>query len=301
MTTLRKKIFHSKIQNIILENNFVLFFQFNNVKFTDWIFLKNQISKFKNINVIVIKNKISYKTFLNNKAKIEFFSPLNNRKLSSKINSTEKYGEYPLQELAFAKQAVCVVKQQGKRFCKSHLSTEMYKNLNLNQEKLNFLCQGPTLVIHFNSINQCKIIYNILNQYTYNFSSTKSMLKSEFYDLHESKKSGLNSNNLPLLFLEKKSNLYLQKHNSIRKKNMKSTFFFIGGFFKQKIINHLDFEKLLQLDSSIYVNLITQYSNPVVQMFLFNVIVKIKFLKCFQNNLLNLLNVYKHNFKKVVV
>ena len=82
---------------------------------------------------------------------------------------------------------------------------------------------------------------------------------------------------------------------------MKSTFFFIGGFFNQKIINHLDFEKLLQLDSSIYVNLITQYSNPVVQMFLFNVIVKIKFLKCFQNNLLNLLNVYKHNFKKVVV
>ena len=82
---------------------------------------------------------------------------------------------------------------------------------------------------------------------------------------------------------------------------MKSTFFFIGGFFKGKTINHLDFEKLLQLNSSIYVDLIMRYSNPVLRMFLFNVIVKIKFLKCFQNNLLNLLNVYKHNFKKVVV
>ena len=81
MTTLRKKIFHSKIQNIISENKFVLFFQFNNVKFTDWIFLKNQIFNFQNINVIVIKNKISYKTFLNDKAKIEFFSPFNKTNL----------------------------------------------------------------------------------------------------------------------------------------------------------------------------------------------------------------------------
>ncbi len=80
---------------------------------------------------------------------------------------------------------------------------------------------------------------------------------------------------------------------------MKSTFFFIGGFFKGKMIDHLDFEKLLQLDRSIYVDLIMQYSNPVFRMFFFNVIVKIKFLKCFQNNLLSLLNIYKHNLKKI--
>ena len=320
MTTLRKKIFHSKLENIILENNFVLFFQFNNVKFTDWIFLKSKIFNFQNINVIVIKNKISYKTFSNNKAKIEFFSPFNNSKLLFKINFSEKYAEYPL---AFANQpkvdpllnkikpglilsskATGVTSLQsngGNRFCKNYknyLSTEMCKNLSFNQEKLNFLCQGPTLVIHFNSINQCKAIYDILSQYTYNFSCTKSMFKSESFDSHKYKKTCSNSGNLPLLFLQKKSNLYLQKHNSIKKKNMKSTFFFIGGFFKRKMINHLDFEKLLQLDNSIYVNLITQYSNPIVRMFLFNVIVKIKFLKCFQNNLLSLLNIYKYNLKK---
>ena len=179
------------------------------------------------------------------------------------------------------------------------LSIEINKNLNFNKEKLNFLCQGPTLVIHLNSIDQCKAIYDILNQYTYNFFCTKSMHKPEFFDLHKYEKSCLNINNLPLLFLQKKSNLYLQKQNSIKKKNMKSTFFFIGGFFKGKMIDHLDFEKLLQLDRSIYVDLIMQYSNPVFRMFFFNVIVKIKFLKCFQNNLLSVLNIYKHNLKKI--
>ena len=340
MTTLRKKIFHSKIENIILENNFVLFFQFNNVKFTDWIFLKSKIFNFQNINVIVIKNKISYKTFSNNKAKIEFFSPFNNSKLLFKINFSEKYAEYPLafanqpkvdpllnkikpglilsskatgvtssvalqrkrqSNGAFASKASCRLALLANKPCKNYknyLSTEMCKNLSFNQEKLNFLCQGPTLVIHFNSINQCKAIYDILSQYTYNFSCTKSMFKSESFDSHKYKKTCSNSGNLPLLFLQKKSNLYLQKHNFIKKKIMKSTFFFIGGFFKRKMINHLDFEKLLQLDNSIYVNLITQYSNPIVRMFLFNVIVKIKFLKCFQNNLLSLLNIYKYNLKK---
>jgi len=301
MTTLRKKIFHSKIQNIISENKFVLFFQFNNVKFTDWIFLKNQICNLQHINVIVIKNKISYKTFSNNQAKIKFFSPFNDSKLSFKLNFVEKNGEYPLQGKAPAKQAVCVAKQQENRFCKNHLSIEMYKNSSCNKKKLNSLCQGPTLVIHFNSTNQCKAVYDILNQYTYNFSSTKSMFKSEFFDSHKHKKTCLNTTNLPLVFLQKKSNLYSQKHNSIKKKNMKSTFFFIGGFFKGKIINHLDFEKLLQLNSCIYVDLITQYSNPILRILLFDVIVKIKLLKCFQNNLLNLLNIYKHNLKKISV
>jgi ribosomal protein L10 len=286
MTTLRKKIFHFKIQKIISENKFVLFFQFNNVKFTDWIFLKNQIFNFKNINVIVIKNKIPYKTFLNNQAKIEFFSPFNDSKLSFKTNFTEEYVEY---------------KNYLQGPASANTSTEMYKNLSLNPQKLNFLCQGPTLIIYFNSINQCKAVYDILNQYTSNFSCTESIPKSEFFDSHKYKKSCLNTINLPLLFLQKKSNLHLQKHNSIKKKNMKSTFFFIGGFFKGKTINHLDFEKLLQLNSSIYVDLIMRYSNPVLRMFLFNVIVKIKFLKCFQNNLLSLLNVYKHNLKKISV
>ncbi len=202
MTTLRKKIFHSKIQNIISESKFVLFFQFNNVKFTDWIFLKNQIFNFQNINVIVIKNKISYKTFLNDKAKIEFFSP------SNKTNLTEKYVEY-----------------------KNHLSIEINKNLSFNKKKLNFLCQGPTLVIHLNSIDQCKAIYDILNQYTYNFFCTKSMHKPESFDLHKYEKSCLNINNLPLLFLQKKSNLYLQKQNFIKKKKYEIYFFFYRWFF----------------------------------------------------------------------
>lgn len=66
MTALRKKILHSKINNLFTKNSFTLFFQFNTTKCKEWISLKQQLSSLNNTNVLVIKNKIAY---LNTKEK----------------------------------------------------------------------------------------------------------------------------------------------------------------------------------------------------------------------------------------
>lgn len=276
MTSLRKKIFHFKIQNIISQNDFVLFFQFNNIKFQDWFFLKNQIFNFQNTSIIVIKNKIPYTIVFAKQAETRFALPADNSKVSFEMNVIKKYGKHG-----------------------NNLLNQTNENLSCNRKKLNFLCQGPTLMIAFNLTNQCKFIYDILNKFTYNFSCSKFQFKCKSLNSRQCKKSCFDNTNLPLLFLQNTSDLFLQKYNSINKKNKKSSFFFMGGFIQGKTINHLDFEKLLQLDSCVYVDLIQQYSNPIVLMMFFNTIVKIKLMTCFQNNLLNLLNIYKHDFKKI--
>lgn len=265
MTTLRKKILHSKIQNILAQNNVVLFLQFNNIKFKDWVLLKNQILNLQHTNMLVIKNNITCQM-------------LESHISASKLYSNKKYKK------------------------KNHsLITENDKLILTNDKKqLCFLCQGPTLLLAFNSLQQCQTIYEILNIFTYNLRYTKCQLelKKNIFNLHQHKISCLKNQKLPSIFTNNKLTLNTQKYSLSKQNNEKYNLFFIGGLIQGKIINHLDFEKLSNLNNSVYVNLITQCSSKVMWFSLLNIILKIKLIKCFKTNLINLLHVHKNNMKK---
>lgn len=297
MTTLRKKIFTSKIQKIISQNSFVLFFQFNNIKFKDWILLKNQIFHLKSINVIVIKNKIPHENLFAIKTENKISPVVHHSEFLSKENFNKKFSKHQTNLLNQSKVDLNCSNEKNLVF---HL---------FDKKKLGFLCQGPTLMIAFNSIKHCKAIYEILNMFTYNFSYNKLQFKNEFLDSYKREISCLHNTNLPSLFIKKKNTLqlqasasakrYLQKPNFANKKNIKFSFFFIGGLVQGKTINYLDFEKLLQLNNSVYTHLIIQYSSGIVWLMFFNIILKIKLMKCFQINLINVLSIRKNNLKKI--
>ncbi len=371
MTTLRKKILHSKIQHILQQNNFVLFFQFNNIKFKEWILLKNQILSLQNTSMIVIKNNITSQMLTthvstsklnsNNKCKekmkvfpgkanleVKFKLKSNQKndstnlfldnqlpKMKDKMVSTKPFYQLHKNDLNSTYSLTKIIKNNSifynpckNKFSKMKLNdandimTDENLRLHLNNDKnqLCFLCQGPTLLVAFNSIQQCKIIYEILNVFTYNLPSTKHMLKfkksisnTSEHSLAEAcfcspatfgswlpkgKINSLENKKLPSIFQKNQLTLDSQKHNSLKQNNKKSNLFFIGGLIQGKIINHLDLQKLSTLNNSVYVNLIQQCYSGIIWFLLLKTIFKIKFVKCFENNLINLLYLYKNNMKK---
>ncbi len=124
----RKKIQRFQIQHILKNNNFVLFFQFNNIKSKVWVLLKNLLLSIPDTNILVIKNKITYEmlhTFKNS-------------------NTENKYLK--------------------------------------NKLKIDFLCEGPSLIVFFDNARFFQLIYNILNLFTQNFSSTKFFSNDKLFN-----------------------------------------------------------------------------------------------------------------------
>lgn len=274
MTTLRKKILYYKIQDILAQNHFVLFFQFNNIKFKQWVVLKNQIKSIENTTIVVIKNKITHET-------------LNKHVSKHDLNACKKTSN-------------SVLKKKNKY---AFINNNTILNLNSNETQVRFFCQGPTLLVAFKSPDQCKSIYEIINTFTYNLTYTKHQLqlKKNFHNLAQFKTNFLENRKLPSIFTKSKLTLQSQKHNYniLQLNNDKFSLFFIGGLVKKNIINHLDLEKLSNLDNSVYVNLIQQCHSPVAWLLFLKVVMEIKLLKCFQNNLISLLSIHKNNLKNI--
>lgn len=240
MTNLRKKIFYSKIHNVLTQNPFVLFFQYNNIQSKKWIFLRNEILKCENTSVLVIKNKITHEMF---------------------ENTFEESSCANTKNTAYIK--------------KNPTGLLRYKDF----KKIAFLCQGPTLVIAFKSIKQCKPIYEILEAFKGNLPlSTNFTEKNLENSLYKNKK-------LVSLFMQQN-----------QKNNEKYNFFFVGGLVQNQIINHLDLVKLSTLDNFVYSDLINQYNKPLVKFLLFKNVLETKLLRCFkQNNLITILTIHKNN------
>ena len=255
MTNLRKKIFYSKIHNVLTQNSFVLFFQYNNIQSKKWIFLRNEILKCENTCVLVIKNKITHEMFENTFEKSSCANTKNTAYI--KKNPTGLLCD-PL--------ALCVAKQWGAFPCKDF-------------KKIVFLCQGPTLIIAFKSIKQCKPIYEILEFFKGNLPlSTNLTQKNVENSLYKNKK-------LVSLFMPQN-----------QKNNEKYNFFFVGGLVQNQVINYLDLVKLSTLDNFVYSDLINQYNKPLVKFLLFKNVLENKLLRIFkQNTLITILTIHKNN------
>ena len=257
MATLRKKILYSKIHNILTQNSFVLFFQFNNIKLKEWISLKNQILGLENTNMLVIKNKVYYKMVSNAST---FKCNYDKKYTNSVHNAEDKY----TQNLAY---------------------------LVKNKQELLFLCQGPSLIIGFKSIEQLEIISKILIMFKYNLSDTLKSTTTQENFIHSRKNFSYNNINLTTQNTKLVSLLTSNK----KKNNEKYNFFFVGGLAQGLIINHLDLIKLSTLNDFAYNDLIKQCYNPILHFLVLKVFVQIKLLKSFENNLIHVLNLYKKN------
>ena len=72
---------------------------------------------------------------------------------------------------------------------------------------------------------------------------------------------------------------------------------FIGGFFENQVITHLDFQKIIKLDKSIFINLIQECSNPINSIFSIKSLIDLESFACIQKCLLKVLNTHKNILK----
>ena len=103
---------------------------------------------------------------------------------------------------------------------------------------------------------------------------------------------------VPSIFKENKLILQSQKLNKVKQSDKIPNFFFVGGLAQGKIINHLQLKKLVSLSNSSYNDLIKECNNPVTYFLLIILLKKIQLLKCFETNLINILNTHKNNIPK---
>ena len=83
-------------------------------------------------------------------------------------------------------------------------------------------------------------------------------------------------------------NTILQQNNNL---------LFIGGFFENQVITHLDFQKIIKLDKSIFINLIQECSNPINSIFSIKSLIDLESFACIQKCLLKVLNTHKNILK----
>ena len=72
---------------------------------------------------------------------------------------------------------------------------------------------------------------------------------------------------------------------------------FIGGLFENKVITHLDFKKIIQLDKFIFINLIQQCSSPVNSIFNIKSLMDFYCFTSAQKSLLQTLNTHEKILK----
>ena len=72
---------------------------------------------------------------------------------------------------------------------------------------------------------------------------------------------------------------------------------FIGGLFENKVITHLDFEKIIKLDKFIFINLIEQCSNPINSIFYIKNVMDLYCFTSVQKSLLQTLNTHEKILK----
>jgi ribosomal protein L10 len=68
---------------------------------------------------------------------------------------------------------------------------------------------------------------------------------------------------------------------------------FLGGLFENQVITHLDFKKIINLDSSVFTNLIQQCSSPMDSIFFIKSLMDLRCFNSVQKSLLQTLNVHK--------
>ncbi len=121
MISLKKQLYILKIQQLFTENSIVLIYQYNHINVQDCYNLKIQVKSIKNL---VVKNTLFFKAFESNSKKNLFFLELESQPLiSEKINGDKKN----------------IFSINGKQLL-----------------KMNFLFQGPILLIACNSLSQLK-------------------------------------------------------------------------------------------------------------------------------------------------
>ena len=182
--------------------------------------------------------------------------------------------------------------------------------INPNQAtSLRFLSQGPTLVVGFKSVSQCKIICKIIDNFPYYQVNTNSFKQKPTTILQKTNKNNekfIETYKLPSIFTQSKKSLEKSENVSTpfaKQSNgkMSCKFIFVGGLVQGKIINHLDLEKLVNLDSSVYTMLIHQCRSTGVNFLFLQVLLQMKLLKSIssQHNLLYVLTAYKNDLIKL--
>lgn len=58
MSALKKKLISHNISNFLEKNLLVFFFNYNHINTEEWHVIKNQLSKIKQVNTLVVKNRI---------------------------------------------------------------------------------------------------------------------------------------------------------------------------------------------------------------------------------------------------
>lgn len=77
-----------------------------------------------------------------------------------------------------------------------------------------------------------------------------------------------------------------------------SNLLLLGGLFENQVITHLDFKKIINLDSSVFTNLIQQCSSPIDSIFFIKSLMDLRCFNSVQKSLLQTLNSHKENFHK---
>ena len=149
--------------------------------------------------------------------------------------------------------------------CKNKLTQQVLKHktnfIELNQfqtKKISslFFNQGYTTIIGLNNIEECLKL--CLRLKIFNLKTSSDFIGDKFQNefLFNLKKTQcLNKNKLTFIFNLKK--------NSLNLTGAKTPMFFVGGFYRNQIMDHLDLKALLKLNSYLYINLILILIKPL--------------------------------------
>ena len=204
------------------------------------------------------------------------------------------HNNIPSEEWRLLKTEISYFHDISIKVVKNKITYEILKKLYPeNKQNMYLLCQGPNFIIGVNSIRECKNICKILNvQGLVHHSSVQAPVMKKNFNSNENTK-----NNTKLNLVFKKNEINTKNNgNSVSVPN----FIFIGGLFEHKIINNLDLQKLVNLNNSVYTNLIFTV-NSLTQKYLFlqnTNVMNLVFSLQKTNSLLHVLNVHKNNLIK---
>ncbi len=322
MPSLKKSIYNTEIKNILTQYKFLLFFHHNNIPTEEWKFLKTEISYLHDISIKVIKNKITYeilkKLYPENKQNVRLLCQGPNF-----IIGVNSIGEC---------KNICKILNVQRLF---HSSSAFFASKT--SSRLVLLGTSPCSTATLQTFGEPKkqgvqTPVALLSKFNHKFNgySEKNFPKlnlnshkiKQTLALCVAKQRGLVPGEI--LFTSKKKLSYIEKDFNINentnantklslvfkkneinnKNNGNSTwvpnFIFIGGLFEHKIINNLDLQKLLNLNNSVYTNLIVTV-NTLTQKYLFlqnTNVINLLFSLQKINSLLHVLNVHKNNLIK---
>lgn len=268
MVILKKQILNYKIQSIIAHNPFLIFFQFNNVNTKEWRLIKSKLSKITNTPILVVKNKIVHKIF---SCTDKSFSISQQTDWRCETNSQG------------AQQSSTTTEVTKGNFKPVKFFTKNKQQATANLNKLNNIL-NDNLVAETPDVCLASLEKN-------NFTNrqTKFVYKSNLTKFPKTVFQG------PTLMLGFVSLKQLQDIYEIL--NETPNFMFVGGLFQNQIINHLDLDKIVKLDSFVYENLLKKCLNCSELFFFLKNLINFKVLTSVQENLLHVLTSYTNQLK----